>query len=191
MTDLHADDQITEDLNRWLDGSNERPDEVFDAVYSELKKIASACLRRERGEHIHQTTSIVNEAFLRLAKVEDFRWKSRQHFFAFCARLIRRILVEEARRRNRRQRGGGVSTIQLSEVADEVPSSTYRDVLDIDRVLSELAEKNELRARIVELRFFVGMSLDEAADVLGVSRATVVRNWRLARAWLFLRLRAS
>ena len=156
-------------------------------VYGELKRLAGQHLNHERPDHTLQTHDLIHEAFLRLIDQERVDWQNRSHFFALAAQLMRRILVDHARRRRTKKHGGEVRMVLLDEVPD-LASERGLDLLAIDEALSELAEVDESLARLVELRFFGGLEHDEIAAVLGVSNPTVRRRWRVAKAWLYRRL---
>lgn len=183
--------RVTELLNRWSSTAGEAGHEGFSLVYDELRRIAAGYLRRERNASGLQATSIVNEAYLRLAGQKGFQWRSRDHFFAFSSRLMRRILVDEARRRNRSKRGGSAVHISLTDAANAAAEEPNLDVLVVDEALTALARIDPEKAALVELRFFAGLSLEETARALEVSLSTVHRQWRLAKAWLSDRLRGT
>jgi RNA polymerase sigma factor (TIGR02999 family) len=178
---------VTQLLQLWSDGEREAAARVLPLVYQELRRIASCQLRRERGDHTLQATAVVHEAFLRLAGQEGFRWLSRDHFFAFAAHLMRRVLVDHARRRNRAKRGGCVTHWSLAE-AGEPALTRAPDLVALDDALSSLASIDARKAAVVELRFFGGLTLDETATELGISAETVSREWRRAKAWLYREL---
>lgn len=156
-------------------------------VMSELKRIARRNLRRERTGHSLQTVDLVNEAYLKLIDQPNIGWQNRAHFYGICARLMRQILVEHARKRNANKRGGGVLQVTLD---DEMIAADHRaiDVLALDEALKRLAEMNDRKCRIAELRYFCGLSVEETAEALGVSAITVMREWRTTKAWLFKEL---
>jgi RNA polymerase sigma factor (TIGR02999 family) len=157
------------------------------AVYEELRRRAASRLRRERPGHVLQPTALVHEAFLRLVDQKDPRWQNRAQFFALASEMMRRILVDHARRRKMAKRSGGWARVSLEEhLARYDPPDV--DILDLNTALSELAAFDQRKSRVAELRFFGGLSLDEMAHVLGVSRATVDREWQTARAWLYRRV---
>lgn len=179
----HAGD-LTEQLRRW----SERPDleqdgSLFSVVYRELHEQAHRLLQGERREHTLQTTALVNEAYIKLAD-QNVAWKSRTQFFAVAATLMRRILVDYAKQRQRLKRGGKADTLPLDDALEVAVSRTSFDLLALDEALDRLAEKEEHLARVVELRFFSGLDVPETATVLGVSESTVKRDWAMARAWL-------
>src|SRR5436305_8372968 len=179
-----TDGMITKLLQTWSDGDPEAAQRVLPLVYEELRNIACRQLRRERGGHTLQATAVVHEAYLRLQGQAGFEWPSRAHFFAFAAHLIRRILVDHARHRNRAKRGGGLERVTLAEAADLAPERAP-DLVALDAALTSLEALDCRKAAVVELRFFAGLTLDETAEHLGVSPETVGREWRRARAWLY------
>lgn len=183
---------VTSLLVRWSEGDQQALEQVLPLVYGELRRIASNQLRRERKDHTLAPTALVNELYLRLVDQRRTSWQNRAHFFGLAAQLMRRILVDYARTRSAGKRGGGVARIPLDEVldGDALPDdSGVADVLAIDDALERLASIDPDQARIVELRFFGGLNVDEIAAVLGRSPRTVKREWRLARAWLYRELR--
>jgi len=160
------------------------------AVYHELRRLAAAYMRRERPGQTLQATALVHEVYLRLVDVDHMTLNSRTHFFAMAARLMRQILVDHARRKRADKRGGGVTMMSLDEVSP-VSQTSIVDVLALDQALDALSSRDERQCRVVELRFFAGLSIDEAAEALGVSAATVEREWAMAKAWLYQRLSAA
>jgi len=170
-------------LNEWNAGDERALDTLTPLVYEELRLQAARYLRRERPGHTLQTTALIHEAYLRLIDAKDVNWQSRAHFFAVAANLMRRILVDHARRRDAEKRGGSHLRVQLDE-ALAVANETDVDLLAIDEALDRLAAIDPQQARVVELRFFSGLSVDETAAALGVSPKTVKRDWSVARAWL-------
>lgn len=185
-----TEETITQLLARWGSGDQEAAERVLALVYPELRRIAARQLRRERDAHTLQATAIVNEAYMRLVGQPGLEWPSRSHFFAFSAHLIRRILVDYARRRNRAKRGGLTEQITLVEVAD-LPLEKSPDLVALDEALSSLEKVDPRKATVVELKFFAGLTLDEIADQLRISRETVSREWRRARAWLYKELQTD
>ncbi len=174
---------ITHILKEWSAGDQKALDRLTPLVYEELRHQAARYLRRERPGHTLQTSALINEAYLRLVDAQDVDWQNRAHFFAIAANLMRRILVEHARRRDADKRGGSKVMVQLDEalaVADE----SGVDLLAIDEALERLAITDAQQARVVELRFFSGLTVEETASALGVSPKTVKRDWSVARAWL-------
>jgi len=174
---------ITHLLKEWSEGDQEALDELTPLVYEELRKQAARYLRKERPNHSLQATALINEAFLRLIDVKDVQWQNRAHFFAIAANLMRRILVDHARRRDAEKRGGSQVCLTLDEGLAWANEPDV-DLLAIDEALDRLAIIDEQQARIVELRFFSGLTVEETATALGVSPKTVKRDWSVARAWL-------
>jgi RNA polymerase sigma factor (TIGR02999 family) len=173
-------------LHEWQGGDREAFDRLLPLVYDELRVIASRRLRREGPRSGHQTTALVNEAYLKLIDQRKVDWRSRAHFFAIAATLMRRIVVDTARRRKREKRGGGVAPISIDEVLEAFPAPTVDvvDILALDRALQKLERIDPDQGRIVELRFFGGLTVEEVALVLGVSAATIKRESAFAKAWL-------
>jgi RNA polymerase sigma factor (TIGR02999 family) len=169
-------------------GSDNAVAELVVLLYSELRSLASRYLRRERSDHTLQTTALVHEAYLRLADQREVRWKNREQFLGVAAQLMRRILVDYSRGHDAQKRGKGFEKVFLEEAAG-VSKGKAADVIALDKALTRLAEFDPQQARLVELRFFGGLSIEEAAGVLGVSRTTVKRNWNLSKAWLARELR--
>lgn len=159
-------------------------------VQDELRRIARRCLAGERREHSLQTTALVNEAYLRLVDVQRVRWQDRAHFLAMSARLMRRILVDMARARRAQKRGAAAVRVTFDEFAIAVDEPGH-DLVALDDALVALADFDERKSRVIELRFFAGLSVEETANVLKVSVDTVMRDWKLARAWLLRELRQS
>ena len=179
-------------LQRWSDGEREAAARVLPLIYRELRRIAARELRRERAGHTLQATAVVHEAFLSLEGVEGCRWLSRDHFFAFAAHLMRRVLVDHARRRKRTKRGGAAPHVPLSEVeAAGLAFDRSPDLVALDDALSALQALDARKAAVVELRYFAGLSSEETAAALGISVETVGREWRRAKAWLYGELCAA
>jgi RNA polymerase sigma factor (TIGR02999 family) len=174
---------VTKLLLRWREGDRQALEQLMPLVYAELRRMASRHLRGERSDHTLQSTALVHEAYLRLAGQDPPQWQNRAHFFAIAARLMRQILVDHARSRDAAKRGSGACTLQLDE-AIALPQKVNMDVLDLDKALTELSELDGQQGRIVELRFFGGLTIEDTSEVLGVSPATVKRDWLVARAWL-------
>jgi RNA polymerase sigma factor (TIGR02999 family) len=172
-------------------GETKARDELIERVYDELRELARRQLRRERGEHTLQPTALVHEIYQRLIDQDRVEWRNRAHFFAVAAVLMRRVLVDHARRSGAQRRGGGAQKIALTEEIAAAPGGLDVDVLALDAALEELTTFDPGQARIVELRFFGGLSVEETAEAVGVSRATVMRDWAMARAWLHQRLTAA
>ena len=164
-------------------GNDKAVAELVVLLYSELRSLASRYLRRERGDHTLQTTALVHEAYLRLADQREVRWKNREQFLGVAAQLMRRILVDYSRGHDAQKRGRDFEKVFLEE-AESVSKGKTADVIKLDEALTRLADFDPQQAQLVELRFFGGLSIEETAGVLGVSRATVKRNWNLSKAWL-------
>jgi RNA polymerase sigma factor (TIGR02999 family) len=175
--------EITELLQAWRGGDEQALEKLTPRVYRELHQAARRCMSRERDGHTLQATALINELYLRLSDLQQVDWQNRAHFFALCARQMRRILTDDARLRRSEKRGGGAFVVSLDE-APEVASSSHADVLAVDDALKALAKVDERKSQVVELRFFGGLSVEETAEVLQVSPDTVARDWRLAKAWL-------
>ena len=169
-------------------GNDKAAADLVVLLYAELRSLASRYLRRERSDHTLQTTALVHEAYLRLADQREVRWRNREQFLGVAAQLMRRILVDYSRGHDAKKRGKGFERVFLEE-ADGVSKGKATDVVALDEALTRLAEFDPQQAQLVELRFFGGLSIEEAAGVLGVSRTTVKRNWNLAKAWLARELR--
>jgi len=181
--------QVTALLRAWSGGDEEARDELLPLVYQELRRRAAVQIRRERLGHTLQPTALVHEAFLRLVEPE-IAWRDRAHFFALASGVMRRVLVEHARARKRVKRAGGWMRVELTE-AVAIAEERDIDLVLLDEALLELSERDPRPARIVELLFFGGLTIEETAEALGISTATVKRDWRLARAWLHRRLKRS
>jgi RNA polymerase sigma factor (TIGR02999 family) len=178
---------ITRLLREWQAGSADALERLMPLVYDELRTLASRYLSRERRDHILQTTALVHEAYLKLAGQRDADWQSRSHFFGIAAQLMRRILVDHARRHRRSKRGGGAAHLSLEEVDPENGKTAVDavDAYDLDQALTRLEGLDPSQGRVVELRYFGGMTVEETAEVMGLSPATVKREWAVARAWLY------
>ncbi len=181
---------ITQVLLAWREGDARALEELIPLVQGELHTLAHRYMAGEHPGHMLQTTALINEAYLRLIDCRRVRWQSRAHFFAVSAQLMRRILVDVARARKKLKRGGDVLQISLDDVA-LVAQSRSPDVIALDDALKNLAIFDERKSRIVELRFFGGLSVEETAEVLGVSAVTVMRDWALAKTWLLRELEKS
>jgi RNA polymerase sigma-70 factor, ECF subfamily len=182
------DHDVTALLTAWGQGDEEALGRLTTLVYGELHRLAERYMRGERAGHSLQTTALVNEAYIRLVDSSRVRWQSRVHFFAVAAQLMRRILVDFARHRRYQKRGGGWQKVTLAEGFD-VATNANSDLVAVDEALGELARLDPRKARVVELRFFGGLSLEETAEALNVSSDTVGRDWRAAKAWLTHELR--
>lgn len=182
-----ARQDVTRLLADWSQGDQGALNELMPLVYQELHRLASIYLRRERPDHTLQSTALVHEAFLRLVDQTRVEWRNRAHFFGVAAQMIRRILVDYARTRRRRKRGGDACKLSLDEAIAAAESKDI-DLLALDEALEKLAALDPQQSRIVELRFFGGLSIEETAEVLGISPATVKRDWMMARAWLYQNL---
>lgn len=181
--------EVTRMLNAWRGGDAAALEGIMPVLYEELKKIARHHMRRERAGHTLQSSALVNEAYLRLVDVRFVEWKDRLHFFAVAAQMMRRVLVDHARSKGYQKRGGGAKKVEIEETMMITPGgSNMPELLDLDEALTALGEQDGRKARLVELRFFAGLSVEESAEVLGVSEQTVMRDWRLAKAWLAARL---
>ena len=177
---------VTQLLQAWSSGDGSAQDKLWQIVYNELRGMAHRYLRNERPDHTLQSTALAHEAYLRLEKQGIVRFENRSHFLAICAQLMRQVLIEYARGRSAAKRDGGVKIV----LEDIVVAAKIRgtDLMALDDALDQLAKLDAQQARIVELRFFGGLSVEETADVLGVSQATVKRDWAAARIWLHRQL---
>ena len=174
---------VTVLLEEWTRGDRSALDQLLPLVYDELRRIAARQLRAERFSHTLPPTALVHEAYLRLVDQREVDWESRAHFFGVSAQIMRRILVDHARRHAALKRGAGVRSVSVEEARD-VPAATELPILALDRALSRLEQLDPGLAKIIELRTFGGLTIDEAAHVLNVSTSTVKRDWRAAKAWL-------
>jgi RNA polymerase sigma-70 factor, ECF subfamily len=175
---------ITQLLIDWSNGDQAALDKLMPLVYAELRRLATNYLRRERNSHTLQPTALVNEAYLRLVGQKNAKWQNRSQFFAISAQLMRRILVDHARRHQAEKRGGSEQQRLSITSVEEVLAQPAVDVLALNEALDELSQMDPQQGRIVELKFFGGLSIDETAEVLGISHSTVEREWKSARAWL-------
>jgi len=176
--------EVTQLLRDWSAGRQEARDELLRLVYEPLRAIAERHLHRERDGHTLQPTALVHELYLKLVDQRRVEWNDRTHFFAVAAQVMRRILVDHARRRNSEKRGGGVSPVTIGAALDVAAVVENFDVVALDAALEGLEKVFPQQAKLVELRFYGGLTIDETASVLGVSAATVSREWTMARAWL-------
>ena len=182
--------EVTQLLVAWRQGKQDALDELIPVVYEELRRQAHRYLQREQKGHSLQTTALINETYLRLLGCQKVSWKDRAHFFAVTARMMRRILVDYARSRRSQRRGGDLAKTTLDQKLT-FPIARNSDLVALDDALNELALIDERRSRVVELRFFGGLSIEETAEVLGVCPDTVVRDWRLAKVWLAREVKRS
>ena len=183
----HSPREITRLLVAWGDGDRTALEQLAPLVHTELHRLARHYMGGERPGHILQTSALVNEAYLRLIDWKNVRWQNRAHFFAVSAQLMRRILVDLARERQNLKRGGGALPVSLSE-AETLPLVRGADLVALDEALTALAEVDQRKGQVVEMRFFGGLSVEEVAEVLKVSKETVMRDWRLAKVWLLREL---
>lgn len=181
-----ADPEITELLHEWRAGKPAALDRLFEAVYPRLRDIAGALFRNERLEHVLQPTSVVNELFLKLVRQRSLRFEDREHFYSMSARLMRRVLIDHAREHRRQKRDGG-ERVPLDENLAWIDSSDA-NLLDLDEALVELDQVDPVKCRIVELRFFLGFTATETAELLSTSKASVDRELKFVRGWLYDRL---
>lgn len=181
---------VTELLVRWRGGDREALDALMPLVYNELRRIAQHYLSNERSGHTLQSTALVNEAYVRMVAQDFPQWQNRAHFFAVAAQLMRQILVDYARSHRAAKRGGSVCRLSLDE-AEEQPQPIDVDVVALDEALKTLADMDPQQSRVVELKFFAGLSIEDTSEVLGISSSTVKRDWITARAWLYRELNRS
>lgn len=176
--------EVTELLRDWSQGDSRALDKLLPLVYHELRHLASSYLSRERPDHTLQTTALVHEAYLKLIDQRRVTWQNRGHFFAIAAQAMRRILLDQARRHTAAKRGSGAAKLALDEAA-ALSIEPDENLLALDRALKELEAIDPQQARIIELRYFGGLTIEETAEVVGSSPATVKREWAMARAWLY------
>ncbi len=179
---------VTEMLEAMSAGDSTAPDKLLPVVYEELRRLASAYMRNERSGHTLQATALVHEAYIQLVDWKNVTWQNRAHFFATAAQVMRRILVDHAREKNALKRGGGVKTIALDD-AISFPNRKEIDIDSLDLALTELESFDPQQAKIVELRFFGGLTIAETAHALDISDSTVKRDWQIAKAWLYNHLK--
>src|SRR5262245_36667945 len=179
---------VTNLLIAWSSGKGEALERLLPLVYAELRRLAGRQLRRERNAGTLQPTALVNEAYVRLVQIKRVKWQNRAHFYAMCARLMRRVLIDAARARRYAKRGGGAVRVELD---DELLPSAERaaDAVALDEALAALETVDARKCKVVELRFFAGLSVEETAAVLGISTDTVTRDWKFAKTWLYRELR--
>lgn len=180
--------QVTELLIAWNNGEESALARLLPIVEAELRRIAHNFMRRERGDHTLQTSALVNEAYMRLVNQRKVRWQNRSHFFALSAQIMRRILLNHARDRLAEKRGKGAEHVDLEE-AVILTEKKSAELIALDEALEKLAKFDEIKSRIVELRYFGGLTLEETAEVLNIAPVTVSVNWRLAKAWLAMEIR--
>ncbi len=178
-----APNDVTNLLLKWGEGDREALDALAPLVYDELRRLAGRYLRRERLDHTLQSTALVHEAYMKLIDQRNVRWHNRAQFFGLAAELIRRILVDHARARHAAKRGGSAYKLTLDEALDASAPRDF-DIMRLDDALQGLAKIDPQQSRIVELRFFAGLTIEETAEVVGISPATVKRDWLVAKAWL-------
>ncbi|HEY9501358.1 MAG TPA: sigma-70 family RNA polymerase sigma factor [Pyrinomonadaceae bacterium] len=182
--------EVTQLLVAWGNGDQAALDQLMPLVYSELHRLAHRHIKKERPGHTLQTSALLNEAFLRLVDQRDVQWQGRAHFFSIAAQMMRRILVDYARSRRFAKRGGDAHQVSFDEEL-VVYRQLSTDVLQLHDALNELANIDERKSKIVELKFFGGLSIEETAEVLGVSPGTVMRDWTLAKAWLRIAMKRN
>jgi RNA polymerase sigma factor (TIGR02999 family) len=178
---------VTALLRKWTSGDKSAIDQLTPLIYAELRRLAHRHLRRERRDHTLQSTALVHEAWLRLVDQKQAKWQDRAHFFAVSGQMMRRILVDHARAQQRDKRGGGAPVLALDEAID-MPRQRSLELIALDDALHDLARLDARQSQVIELRFFAGLSIDEAAQALGVSKATANRDWITGRAWLLREL---
>jgi RNA polymerase sigma factor (TIGR02999 family) len=186
--DPDSSKQVTQLLAKWSQGSLEAREALMPLVYNELRQLAASHLRRERSDHTLQATALVHEAYLRLVEQDHVNWQNRHHFFGAAANLMRRVLVDHARAHVAEKRGSGLPKVALTEaivMSQEQPA----ELLALDESLTRLAALDPQQGRVVELRVFAGLTVEETAEILGVSTATVKRDWAVAKAWLLHEIR--
>ena len=181
---------VTALLCRWSEGDEKAPEQLMPLVYQELRDLARRYLQRERGDHTLQPTALVHEAYLRMVDQSRVQWQNRAQFFGIAAQLMRRILVDHARAHVAAKRGGQAERISLDD-AEISPEARATELVELDAALTELATVDVRKSRIVELRFFGGLSIEETAEAMGVNSATVRRDWTVAKTWLHHRIRAA
>jgi len=180
---IPAPNEVTQLLVAWSNGDSAARDALIPLVHDELRRLAHRYMGRERADHTLQTSALVNEAYLRLIDQRDMKWQNRAQFFGIAAQMMRRILVDYARKRGFAKHGGELRAVPLDEVMIVSPERAA-EVVELDDALKCLAEFDQRKSQIIELRFFGGLSIEETAEVLGVSPGTVMRDWTLAKAWL-------
>jgi RNA polymerase sigma factor (TIGR02999 family) len=179
--------EVTQILHDWRDGDREAPERLMPLIYDEMRRLARTHLAREGGDHTLQPTALVNEAYLRLVDQTRVNWQNRSHFFGIATSMMRRVLIDHARAHATNKRGGGAIRLSIDDV--QVPAEQRAaSLIALDEALEKLAQMDERKSRVVEMRFFGGMSDEEIAEVLDVSVRTVLRDWKTARLWLYREL---
>lgn len=191
MRDSIDSARITELLRKVRGGDALAHEELAPFLYSELRRLARTCMRRERPDHTLQTTALVHEAYLRLMGDQRVAWQDRKHFFSVAAGVMRRVLVDHARTRKAGKRGGGVAAISLARMREPAACESWDKILDLHNALTRLADVDARAARVVELRFFAGLEISEMAELLQISDRTVKRDWEFAQSWLFADIAAA
>jgi RNA polymerase sigma factor (TIGR02999 family) len=176
--------QVTQLLKQWQEGNKEALEALMPLVYKELKRLAASYLRRERPDHTLQSAALVNEAYLRLVNQNQTLWQNKAHFYGIAAQMMRRILADHARGHNAAKRGAGMPELELDEAVAQAQARSV-DLVGLEEALQKLEKLDAQQGKIVELRFFSGLSIEDTANVLAISPATVKRDWAAARAWLF------
>jgi RNA polymerase sigma factor (TIGR02999 family) len=184
MSKSASPSEITRMLQEWSDGKDEMLDQLMPLVYAELRRQAAGYLRHERRDHTLQTTGLIHEAYLKLINQRNVKWESRTHFYAIASQAMRRILVDYARARKTAKRGGEDIRLSIANAEKIAGDQKPVDLIALDEALTRLAKLDEKQARVVELRYFSGLSLEETAKIVKMSRATAAREWSMARAWL-------
>lgn len=187
---LSSNSNLTQLLAAYSEGKRELAEQLFPLVYEELRKIAANHMRRERGDHTLQTADLVHEAYLKLVGQEHMSFKNRAHFFALASRAMRQYLVDYARQHGAAKRGGKQRKISLEDTV-LLAEDRLEEVVQVDEALTKLAATNERQSQIVQMRYFSGLTLEEIAEALGLALVTIKRDWRAAKAWLYLELKAA
>jgi len=181
---MNGSRQITQMLMEWGEGNQDALDRLMPLVYDELRRQASSFIRKERSGHTLQTTALIHEAYIKLIDQTQVKWQNRSHFFAIASQAMRRILVDHARSRHREKRGGAAENLPIGNAFHLASAGKSVDLIALDEALKRLGEFDQRQVQVVELKYFSGMSIDETAEILGVSNATVRNDWNLAKAWL-------
>jgi len=188
-TDLSRKD-VTVLLRAWNEGDPSAPEKLAPLIYAELRRLARRSLRREYEQHTLETGALINEAYLRLADWKNARWENRAHFYGVASQIMRRVLVDYARSRGYQKRGGGERPMSIDDIAVASPSRP-QDLIALDEALDRLSQLDDRKGKVVELRFFGGLSVEETAAVLNISPFTVIRDWNFAKAWLHRELKTQ